>query len=218
MENINTAIKILLVDDHQLFLDGIKLILRNAEKLVIKGEAHNGIEALQFLKKNEIDLIITDVNMPEMSGTELTKKVKKLYPEIKVLVLTQSNEKSVINQIIQSEAEGYLLKKIDTGGLIFTINKIINNGTYYCNEMAEIMMQNLKSKKHNIPQEELTERETEILKLICMEYSTLEIAEKLFISDRTVDSHRANILKKIKVKTVVGLVKYAIENNIYKVA
>jgi len=217
MENTNNSIKILLVDDHQLFLDGIKLVLRKAKNLIINGEAHNGIEALQFLKKNEIDLMITDVNMPEMSGTELTKKVKELYPEIKVLVLTQSDEKSVINQIIQSEAEGYLLKKIEKKELIFAINKIINNGSYYCNEMAEIMMQNLKSKKHNIIQEELTEREKEILKLICMEYSTLEIAEKLFISDRTVDSHRANILRKTKVKTVIGLVKYAIENNIYNV-
>ena len=217
MENTKNTIKILLVDDHKLFLDGLRLVLRKAENLIIKGEAHNGIEALEFLKKNEIDLIITDVNMPEMSGTELTKKVKELYPEIKVLVLTQSDEKSVINEIIQSEAEGYLLKKIDKEELIFAINKIINNGSYYCNEMAEIMMQNLKSKKHNIIHEELTERETEILKLICMELSTIEIAKKLFISDRTVDSHRSNILKKIKAKTVIGLVKYAIENDIYKV-
>ncbi len=217
MENTDSITKILLVDDHQLFLDGIKLILRNAKNLVIKGEAHNGVEGLQFLEKNQVDLVITDVNMPEMSGTEFTIKVKELYPEIKVLVLTQSDEKSVINQIIESEAEGYLLKTIDKEHLIFAINKIINNGAYYCNEMAEIMMSNLKYKKNEVVHEGLTERETEILKLICMEYSTIEIAEKLFISDRTVDTHRANILKKLKIKTVVGLVKYAIENNIYKI-
>lgn len=208
-------VKIVIADDHQMFIDGVKSLLKKEKKFNFVYEALNAEDALSFISKNKIDLLITDISMPGMSGTELTKKIKQHFPTIKVLVLTMYNDSAIINDILQSEAEGYILKNTGKQELLAAISKIMDNGTFYSNEVISQLLKDNK-KKNNFPpiKEALTVRELEILKLVCEELTTADIAEKLFISPRTVDTHRKNILEKTQSKTIIGLIKYAFESNI----
>jgi len=208
-------VKIVIADDHQMFIDGVKSLLKKEKKFNFVHEALNAEDALSFINKNEIDLLITDISMPGMSGTELTKKIKQDFPKIKVLVLTMYNDSAIINEILQSEAEGYILKNTGKQELLTAISKIMDDGTFYSNEVIGQLLKDNKKKiiSHTI-KEALTTRELEILKLVCEEFTTADIAEKLFISPRTVDTHRKNILEKTQSKTIVGLIKYAFENNV----
>ncbi len=210
------TIKILIVDDHQMFIDGVKALLRKEKNFEIIGEALNGEDALLFLEGNNIDILITDISMPGMSGVELTKKIKKAKPEIKVLVLTMFNDRQVISEIIMAEAEGYILKNTGKQELIFALEKIADNGTYFSNEIVNIMLEspNDSNIKTDVSIDVLTERELEILKLICLELTSEQIAEKLFISKRTVDTHRKNIIDKTEIHTLVGLIKFALRNKL----
>jgi DNA-binding NarL/FixJ family response regulator len=209
------VIQILIVDDHQMFLDGLKTLLSKEKNLNIAAEANNGKEALEILAKTSVDLVITDINMPVMSGTELTKQIKKVYPKIKVLVLTMYNDREIIHEIVMTEAEGYILKNSNKKELLNAINRIIDHGTYYSNEVISIMTENyvVKEKIRNRTQE-LSTREKEIIALICQELTSAEIAEKLFLSPLTVETHRRNILRKTNSKTIVGLIKFAIDNKL----
>lgn len=207
--------KILIVDDHQMFIDGIKSLLRNQYIFNITAEALDGKSALEILSNQDIDIVITDINMPLMSGIELTKKIKIKYPNIKVIIVSMHNDRATISEIMMAEAEGYILKNTGKKELFEALNKVANYGTYYCNEVLNIMLEMVKKeKKSETIIKNLTDREFEILKLIVEEYSSEQIAEKLSISKRTVDTHRINILTKTNSKTIVGLIKYAIANHI----
>jgi DNA-binding NarL/FixJ family response regulator len=150
-----------------------------------------------------------------MSGTELTKKIKEIYPQIKVLVLTMYNDREIIHEIVMTEAEGYILKNSDKRELINAINRIADNGTYYSNEVIAIMTENYVAKeKVRDKTHELSSREKEIIALICQELTSAEIAERLYLSPLTVETHRKNILRKTNSKTLVGLIKYAIDNKL----
>ena len=203
----SNQIDVLVVDDHQMFIDGMKSLLIKEKNIKIVAEA-----------LNDIDLAIIGISKSIKSGIDLIRKIKNDFSGIKVLVLTICKDKEIINEIINSEAEGYIYLCINTGKkeLINAIHQIIDNGTYYCNEITSILMNDFKVEKvieGNV--KNLTEREIEIIKLICKEYSSAQIAEELFISQFTVDTHRKNILKKINAKTLVGLIKFAIANNLY---
>lgn len=212
---MNKEINILIADDHQMFIDGIKSLLRKETNITFVGEASNGVEALNFLKVKKVDLLITDISMPEMDGIELTKTVKQHYPEIKVLVLSMHDDKQIISEILLAEAEGYILKNTGKEELTKAIEYIIEGSTHYSKEVLSIMMQQFKKQEQNNKEtKSLTERELEILKLIVQEYSTAAIAEQLFISPRTVDTHRKHIMQKTQSKTIIGLIKFAFRNGI----
>ena len=215
MDEEQKSIRVLIADDHQMFIDGLKALLRREKNIQIIGEVSNGIQALEFIRKNQPDLLITDISMPGMSGVELTREVKLHFPEIKILVLTIYNDREIVGEILMSEAEGYILKNTGRQELSNAINRIIGNSTYYSNEVLNIMMTRMKKQK-NIEKNtaQLTPREIEIIKLIMEELSSEEIADKLFISKRTVDTHRKNIIQKTNTRTLVGLLKFAIENNL----
>jgi DNA-binding NarL/FixJ family response regulator len=209
-------IKIVIADDHQMFIDGVKALLRKEKNMRFVCEVPNAEEALNYIGANETDLLITDISMPGMSGTELARKVKQGFPHIKVLVLTMFNDPAILNEIIQSEAEGYILKNTGKQELLNAINKIMAEGTYYSHEVLNLM-NSAKGSAQKTSQpagDTLTNRELEILKLVCGECTTDEIAEKLFISIHTVDTHRKNILRKTRCKTLVGLIKYAFEQEL----
>lgn len=212
---MSNKIKILIADDHQMFIDGVKSLLRKEESIEFIGEVHNGIEALNFLENQKPDLLITDISMPEMDGVQLTKEVKKLYPEVKILVLSMHDDKDIISEILLAEAEGYILKNTGKIELTKAIEYITEGSTHYSKEVLHIMMQKVK-KQHQSSEEikVLTERELEIVKLIVQEYSTSDIAEQLFISPRTVDTHRKNIMSKTNSKTIIGLIKYAFKHGL----
>jgi DNA-binding NarL/FixJ family response regulator len=211
----NKNIRILIADDHQMFIDGLKALLKREKNFQIIGEVSSGGQAIEFIGKTQPDLLITDISMPGMSGVELTRWVKQNYPDIKVLVLTMYNDREIVNEILMSEAEGYILKNTGKQELISAINRINDNSTYYSTEVLNIMMTRLKKQK-TIEKNTalLTPREIEIVKLIMEELSSEEIADKLFISKRTVDTHRKNIIAKTNTRTIVGLLKFAIENNL----
>lgn len=211
----NTTCKILLVDDHQMFIDGMKSILQKQNVFKVVAEALDGDEALKILENQDIDILITDISMPGMSGIELTKIVKQKYPDIKVIIVSMHNDRAVVSEILMAEAEGYILKNTGKKELLDALTKVADNGTFYSNDVLKVMMQTVKTERRQIEEiKQLTEREIEVLKLIVEELSSDQIAEKLFISKRTVDTHRTNILNKTNSKTLVGLIKYAVKNGI----
>lgn len=206
---------ILIVDDHQMFIDGIKSLLVGQDKYTIVHEANNGIEALEILKSNKVDIIITDLSMPEMSGSELVKIVKEQYHDIMVLVLSMHNNRETVSEILMSEAEGYILKNTGKKELITALDRITEGSTFYSKAVMSIMLEKMqKEKRISEETQNLTERELEILQLIVKELSSEEIANQLYISRRTVDTHRKHILKKTSSKTIVGLIKFAFRNEL----
>lgn len=211
----HTPTKILLVDDHELILTGLQALLNQEPNLQVVALANNGLAALNLLKTEAVDIVITDVKMPEMNGIVLTQNIKQKYPAIKVLVLTLYNDREYVTEILNADADGYLLKNVGQQELIKAINHIVNNGTYYSQEIVSILKTEMKEKQtQNNVLQELSKRELEVINLICQEYSSNEIAEKLFISKATVDVHRKNILQKTGVKNLVGLIRFALQNGI----
>lgn len=210
-------IKVLLADDHKIVRDGVKLMLEPHIGIDVEAEANNGLEVLEILKKTLIDLIIMDINMPEMDGIQTTKKVKELYPDIKILSLTMSNDDLHIRQMIQAGASGYIMKSAGRSELKQAVNDIMDGKHYFSNEATQSIMMDLVRGKGNASSAEtvhITDRELEILELIIKEHTNQEIAEKLFISSRTVDAHRRNLLQKTGARNTAGLVKYAFQHNI----
>lgn len=212
-------VRILIVDDHQMFIDGLKSLLVGATNYEIVAEAQNGVHALEVLNNTQIDLMITDLSMPEMSGTELVGHVKKDFPQVKILVLSMHNNRETVSEIVMAEAEGYILKNTGKKELVTALDKIMDDGTFFSNEVMSIMFERMRKEK-KIEQETktLTQREMEVLALIVQELSSEEIAEKLFISRRTVDTHRKHILQKTQSKTIVGLIKFAFRNELVDIS
>ncbi|NMH85981.1 response regulator [Flavivirga algicola] len=207
-------ISIIIADDHQIFLDGLIALFEGVENLCITGTAVNGLEVLSLLDTHVVDMVILDINMPEMDGIELNKIIKKEYPNVKTLVLSMHISPDKISSLAKSNANGYLLKNSGKTELLNAIDSIVNqNVNYYSSEVKEEYMNSIFNSKEK-PIEELRDREREIIKLIAQEYTTQEIAEKLFISPHTVNTHRKNLLAKLNVKNLAGLVKYAIKNGL----
>lgn len=208
--------KILLVDDHQMLIDGIKSLLRKERQFVIAAEALNAESAICVLEHMPIDIVITDISMPGMSGVDLTRHIKMHFPDVKVLVLSMYNDREVVSEIIMAEADGYILKNTGKQELIQALSQIADNGTFFSNEVVNIMMENTTQLPvaTQAQLDMLSEREKEVLSLICLELSSEQIAEKLFISKRTVDTHRKNIIDKTGIRTLVGLIKFALRNKL----
>lgn len=213
-------INILIVDDHKILRDGIKAILNGNKNLHIVGECEDGIKVIPFLEKHKVDIILMDIKMPEQNGIETTKKVLHKFPQIKILALSMHNEEVYIINMLKAGASGYILKNTGEAELFEAIDKIYNGEIYYSLEVANVVMSkyinsNLKAKSTNfdISVDDLTKREKEILVNIASELTNQQIGEKLFISARTVDTHRRNLLQKLGVKNTAGLVKFAMMNN-----
>ena len=208
--------KIIIVDDHHLFRNGLKLLLNGIENFKVISEAENGIELLEILSKNGIpDVILLDIEMPKMNGIETAEKVLELYPEAKIIVLSMYGDEEYYYKMINIGAKGFLLKNSNINDVESAIVSICNGGNYFS---AELLLNTIKNIKKINKQAEtdsvLSEREIEILIDICKGLSNQEIANKLFISKRTVDKHRANILEKTNSKNTANLIMYSIKNNI----
>lgn len=207
---------LLLVDDHQIIRDGIRFYFEEDKEYEIKDEAENGKEALDLLKNNTYDVVLTDINMPEMDGVELMGSIRKNHPDQKVLVLSMYNEAAFINKMIAHGANGYVLKKSTKSELVEAIEKVLEGQDHYSDEVYKTIIGNIagrKPKQRLSVETELSEREKEVLILITNEYSNQEIADKLFISIRTVETHKRNLLEKTGCKNIAGLVMYAVERN-----
>ena len=209
--------KVIVVEDHQILLESISLLISTMPNIELVGKASNGLKAMQILENEEVDIVVSDVMMPVMNGVELTWKVKQQFPHIKVLMLTVSEDAQTIKNALQAGADGFIFKSAEREELEEAIACLINNKKYYSDKailsLAEAQNEVFISDKEAL-KTMLTERELQILKLISQEMSGIQIAEKLFISPTTVESHRKNLFSKIGVNTSVGLVKYALKHGI----
>ena len=210
-------LKILLADDHKIFREGIKALLNKEKEIDSITEASNGKEVLELSASNQYDVYILDIDMGTPNGIEITEKLTADNPNSNILILSMLGLPEFILQALEVGAKGYLLKNAGKDELLTAIKCVAKGDSYFSREVSVSLMkqiqnpQNEKAKKANIP---LSKREIEILKLISQEYSNQEIAAKLFISIRTVDTHRRNLLEKLGIKNNVGLVKYAISNGL----
>lgn len=211
-ENIN----ILIADDHQMVIDGLKMMLDHQSYHVVS-EANNGQEAIDLINVNpqKYDLVLTDISMPLLSGTELCKMIKAQFPHIQVLILSMYNNAQAVKEAVLAEADGYILKNSGRNELLQALHRITNGGTYFSQDIVPIIYgQYQKQKAQDEKLNVLSPREKEILLLIVKELTSEEIAEKLFISKKTVDNHRQHLFVKCNCKSTVGLVKYAIANGL----
>ncbi len=206
-------LRILIVDDHQILLDGIEAMLQGISDFQVVGKCSDGSAALNFMQENPIDVLLTDLYMPRMTGMELTKKVKKRFIHVKVLALSVSYDVSIVHDLIDAGISGFIIKTIGRDELVEAIRQIAQGNIYFSREVSNEIMRSLSSR---VEEEvyHLTEREIEIVKLIAQEFSNGEIAKKLSISERTVETHRKNIYRKTNTKTIVGLIKYAVEQKL----
>ncbi|PIB35478.1 DNA-binding response regulator [Reichenbachiella sp. 5M10] len=212
-------LKILLVDDHKMIREGIKTFLDDNTSYEIVAEAADGKEALESYTNAQPDVVIADILMPEMTGIEMTEKIREYDAEVKILALTMLSESHHIKQMMKAGANGYLLKNCTEEELYEAISAVVAGKTYYSHEVTDIIVHD-SNKRPDVKQRlsleiPLTSREQEVLHLICKEYTNAEISEELFIGMRTVDAHKRNLLEKTGCKNVAGLVVYAIERDLF---
>jgi len=212
-------IKILLADDHQMFLDGLSALLSQIAYVEIVATVNNGAQLLEKLKTINGDLVIADLHMPVIDGLEATKMIRELYPSVKVLGLTMDNELETIQAMLEAGASGYILKNTGKAELELAILQVMKGENYLSQSISTQLAQSLFQKKKAVPEEVseldmLTEREIEILKMVALENSNVEIAEKLFISPKTVETHRKNLMKKIGVRNSLGIYKFALKHKL----
>ncbi len=203
-------VRVYLCDDHQLMLDGLDLILESHPELMVIGRGYNGQELIDWLQSNDVDVVLLDINMPVLDGIKTSKILREQYPDVKVVFLSMVNQLEIVSSIHTTGARGFLLKNSDRDEVIQAILKVDKGGSHFSPEV----LQGIKTKAKRIPTQyfpKLTSREKEVLKLIINEYTSPDIAEKLFISVGTVDTHRRNLISKLGVKNTAGLVRIAIE-------
>jgi len=222
---MKTTIKIAIADDEQLFRKGILFLLEREANFNILFEAENGQELVDTLKTaTELpDVILMDLKMPKLNGVETTKFIQKKYPDIKIIALTSYGGKSFITNMIDVGASSYLLKNTTPKVVVHTINQVFEKGFYYDEQVLKIIddslfSSNKKMIKSDLDENFISKREKDVLDLICKQYTTNEIAEKLFISPRTVEGHRNNLLLKTQSKNVAGLVIYCIQRKIVTIS
>ena len=204
---------ILLVDDHSLFRNGLKMLLDTLPGYEVTGEASNGKEFLELIAKNNFDIVFLDIEMPEINGIEAAKRALQLKPELKIITLSMYGDEEYYDQMVDAGARGFLLKNTNLQEVKTAIDTVMSGGNYFSQELMQNLLRNYKSvKEAKEPEAELSDREIEILLLICSGLSNQEIGDRLFISKRTVEKHRANILCKTSCKNTAGLVMYAIKN------
>lgn len=209
-------IKLAIVDDHQIVIDGISSLLDGHEPFVIVARSTSPVQMLELLKEAPVDILLTDIMMPVMNGQQLAAKVRELYPSIKILALSMSGQGDTVNEMINNaDIAGYVLKNIGKEELAYAIKKIAGGGIYFSEQVLDELTKFSNVKREN-EETHLTQREIEIVGLIEKELSNKEIADKLYISERTVETHRKNIFRKTRTNSVIGLIKYAYEHKLIK--
>ncbi len=203
--------KIFLTDDHAILLGGLIKILSTEDDLEVIGSAQTAQETYDKLTRVTPDLLITDYNLPDGDGLEIIRTVKRKYPTVKILILSMHDESHLVQEILKEGVEGYMLKKDSHTELLSAVRAIKNGDIYLSSDINKLLIRGLNDSGE---QKLLTDREREILKLIAKEYTNKNIAEELFISERTVETHRKNIFRKTGTNNLVGLIKYAYANNL----
>lgn len=210
-----SSINIIIVDDHSLFRNGMKLLLSNAGNFSVMAEASNGKEFLNLLDTMMPDVVLMDINMPEMGGIEATTKALEKFADLRIICLSMYGEEEYYYKMIEAGVSGFLLKNSDINEVKMAITSVYEGGKFFSQELLYNVVKNIKTTQTNMELvENLSEREVEVLKQICIGLSNQEISEVLHISKRTVDKHRANLLDKTNSKNTAHLVMYAIKNKL----
>ena len=210
------SIKILIADDHQLFREGLVNLLSDSSEIEIIAQAEDGKETIEKARKLNPDIVIMDIGMPVINGIEATGILQKELPDIKVIALTMHSDKHYVKGMLEAGACGYLFKNCTYDQLIEAINTVYAGKKYLSDIITEVIIQDYMGKEENIPNDDpdLTERESEILKLFAEGKQTREISELLFVSVKTVGTHKQHILEKLNLKTITDLIKYALKKGI----
>jgi DNA-binding NarL/FixJ family response regulator len=210
-------IRIIIADDHQLFRNGLKILLNAFPEFEVTGEASNGEEFLRILKDTKAEIALMDINMPEMDGIEATRKGLKICPGLDIIALSMYGEEEYYNKMVDSGAKGFILKDSDISEVKEAILTVRKGGNYFSQELLYHVIQRIKHRESENKSANLSKREREILLKICEGLSNQEIAETLFISKRTVDKHRANLLGKTNSKNTASLILFAIKNKLIEI-
>jgi two-component system response regulator DegU len=215
---MNNEVRVLVADDHTLFRKGMVMMLKTFPEVAEVSDVDNGQKAVDFLKEKEVDIVLLDIDMPVMDGKDAARKILHRFPDIRIIMVSMHDSLSTISELIEIGVHSYLLKSANPEE-VQTAIKFIRNNDFYYNQIVANALKNVPS-SNSFSEEKsgVTKREAEILRLICEELTMKEIGEKLFISEKTIHTHRKNLMKKTQAKNAVGLVKYAIQNNIVSFA
>ncbi len=215
-----SSIRVVLADDHEIFRDGFNLMLKKQKDITLVGHATNGIELIELTGRLLPDIIVTDINMPTMSGIEATKALTKKYPGINIIALSMSDDDQSIIEMLEAGAKGYVHKSAQKKVIIEAIKTVHARQTYYCEKTSAKLVQMIAQNRFNPYKEvlrpEFSTKEIEIIRLICQEASNKEISSTLDLSLRTIEGYREKIQKKLLAKNSVGIVMYAIRSGMYK--
>jgi two-component system, NarL family, response regulator NreC len=212
-------IKLLIADDHPLYLDGLKLLLLQSERIEIVSTAQTGAKAIEMESNFEADVLLLDLHLPDMTGVEVLQQIRKTNSTVKVIILTHQKGSRYLNRLEKLGISGYILKNETTEFLTSAIITVVNGGTCYSDGITKSSLEDELYIKSSVIIAEnskyiLSERETEVLTLVCKEFSSAEIGKLLFLSTSTIDTHRKNILQKLGVTNTVGLIKYALKHQL----
>jgi len=215
---MNYNIRLAIADDHEIFRDGLALMLSKQQDVSLVGQAGNGRELLDLVAAEQPDIVMTDIKMPVMDGIEATKLLLQKFPHLKIIALSMFDEENLIVDMLEAGAKGYLLKNADKQEILDAINNVFEDKTYYCRHTsARLASMIVKSKFNPYRKAEpvsFNDREKEIIRMICQQCTTQEIGEKLFLSKRTVEGYRTRILEKMNVKNTAGVVIFALRHHL----
>jgi len=205
-------ISVLIVDDHPMVIEGLKTLLSDDEQVLVKTHFTNGSDTLDYLEKETVDVVLLDVNLPDINGVEMVKLILDKRATISILGLSTYSEPSIINQMIKNGVKGYLLKNATADELVNAISQVHQGNFYFGSEVQKILADSVSQESKDLPK--LTRRETHILRLIAEGKTTNTIAEELFISPLTVETHRRNLMQKMEVSNAASLIKIAVEHKL----
>lgn len=212
------TIRLVIADDHEIFRDGLSLMLSKQQHIQLAGQAENGRELISLVNEVQPDVIMTDVKMPIMDGIEATRSLLSQHPDLKIIALSMFDEENLIVDMLEAGAKGYLLKNADKQEILDAIHSVYEDKNYYCHHTSSKLASLISKSKFNPYKKKepvnFTEREIEIIRLICQQQTAQEIADKVFLSKRTVEGHRTRILEKMNVKNTAGVVIYALKHKI----
>jgi len=210
-------INLILADDHHLIIDGITKLLEDEIDINIVATCSNGKDVLEILPKINVDVLLLDLDMPIMNGLQCAETIKQKYPEVKIAILTMHQEKALIQKFIEFGVVGYFLKTIQKDELVYAIKTIADGGDYFPSDITKALLEKqsiIPDITHSPLLKELTKREIEIIQLVSQGFFNIEIGKKLFISHRTVDTHRTNIMRKLDLHNVAEIVRFAFQNKL----
>jgi DNA-binding NarL/FixJ family response regulator len=215
---MKNLISLVIADDHEIFRDGLALMLSKQDTIALVGQASNGRELVQLVADKQPDLVLTDIKMPHLDGIAAAKLLLQQHPDLKIIALSMFEEENLIVEMLEAGAKGYLLKNADKKEILEAIFTVYEGNIFYCKHtsarLASLIVRSKFDPHKKHPETLFTEREREIIRLICRQHTAQEIGEKLYLSKRTVEGYRTRILEKMEVKNTAGVVVFALKNSL----